>query len=175
MPPTKPVVNAIASLDSVLGTRVRLTASSWLGPEAQGVRHASPVRRGVTLVELIVVLALMALVLAIAAPAFVTPRASRDGGFAAVVATARRAAILRSEPVTLALEADGEWHIDGDASPPAATPIAAGRLTPAIGQLRVRISPLGTCIPDRPVEGSGVTWNALECRLDDGAREGSSR
>lgn len=175
MPPEKLVVIALAAFDSVLGTRFRVCrASSWHHRVGQGVRHrSSSLRPGMTLLELIVVLALMGLVLAIAAPAFTTPRSAEASGLTAVVATARRAAILRAEPVTLSLDADGAWRIDGDATQ-TAPPLATGRLQSTVGELRVRVSPMGTCMPDRPVAG-GADWNALECRLSPIAAEASRR
>jgi type II secretory pathway pseudopilin PulG len=127
-----------------------------------------------TLLELIVVLALMGMILTIVAPAFITPRTTVDSGLTGVIATARRAAIVRAEPVTIAVDPDGAWHIDGDATP-TAPPIAAGRLASPVGQLRVRVSPIGTCVPDRPVAGKGTAWNALDCRLEGRAADTSPR
>jgi len=120
-------------------------------------------RRGVTLLELIVVLALLGLVFAIAAPAFIVPIPVRASDLGAALATARRAAILRGEPVTLAIDAAGAWRVDGDASP-AALPIAAGTTAASTGRMRVRISPLGTCIPEPEENGVRLPdWNALGC------------
>ena len=175
MPPEILVVIAIAAFDSVPGTRFRANrANSCHQRVGQGVRHrSSSLRPGVTLLELIIVLALMGLVLAIAAPAFTVPRADADSGLSAVVATARRAAILRAEPVTVTLDGDGAWHIDGDATP-MAPPIAAGRLASTVGELRLRVSPMGTCIPDRLV-ATRSEWNALDCRLSPVAAEAAAR
>ena len=115
-----------------------------------------------TLLELIVVIALLGLVLAIAAPTFIVPSSQRGSELTTVLATARRAAILRGEPVTLAVDASGAWRIDGDVTP-AAAPIAAGHLGTAPGTLRVRVSPMGTCVVD-PAVGAQVTdWDALAC------------
>jgi prepilin-type N-terminal cleavage/methylation domain-containing protein len=174
MPPEKLVVIAIAAFDSVLGTRVPASrANSCTQGVGQGVRHRSSLRPGLTLLELLVVLALMGLVLAVAAPAFIVPRANEDSGLGAVVATARRAAILRAEPVTVTLDSDGVWHIDGDVTP-MAPPIAAGRLASTVGELRLRVSPMGTCIPDRLV-ATRSEWNALDCRLSPVAAEAAAR
>lgn len=165
MPPEQFVVIAIAAFDSVPETQVRVRASACLRRQAQAVRHQRIARRrGVTLLELIVVLALMGLVLAIAAPAFITPRSNASGGLTDVVATARRAAILRAEPVTLAIDSNGTWEIDGDATPNA-PPIATGKIAASIGALRVRVSPMGTCVPDESAPGK-AQWNALDCRLE---------
>jgi prepilin-type N-terminal cleavage/methylation domain-containing protein len=145
-----------------------------LGCEGQGVRQQtgraprSRARRGITLLELIVVLALLGLVLAIAAPAFIIPRAVGESDLATALGTARRAAVLRGEPVTVTIDAAGAWRVDGDATPnatPNATPIATGRLGSPLGRLRVRISPVGTCIPE-PQDGVRLpNWNALGCGI----------
>ena len=117
-----------------------------------------------TLLELIVVLALLGLVLAIAAPAFIVPATAATSDLGSAVASARRAAVLRGEPVTLSVDDAGAWHVDGDASP-GAPAIATGKLAAKLGRLRVRVSPLGLCIPE-PIDGSPVPdWNALGCSL----------
>ncbi len=121
-------------------------------------------RRGVTLLELIVVLALLGLVLAVVAPAFIVPATASTSDLASSLATARRAAVLRGEPVTLTVDDAGAWRVDGDASPTAPA-IATGRLASTVGRRRIRVSPLGTCVPE-PVDGARVAdWNALGCSL----------
>jgi prepilin-type N-terminal cleavage/methylation domain-containing protein len=131
------------------------------------VRHRrSPAhsRPGVTLLELIVVLALLGLLLAVAAPAFVIPSEKKESELAVVLAAAQRAAILRAEPVTLIVSENGNWRVD---SPSTAntSPIATGTLARSAGGLRVQISPLGTCVA---TEGASSlpNWNALQCRTD---------
>jgi prepilin-type N-terminal cleavage/methylation domain-containing protein len=149
------LVHAFA-LHGRLGREAQGVSQRWMGPW----RGSS--RRGVTLLELIVVLALLGLVLAIAAPAFIVPSQPRASDLGAALATARRAAILRGEPVTLAIDAAGAWRVDGDASP-GAPPIATGTIGPRIGKMRVRVSSVGTCIPE-PADGVRLPdWNALGC------------
>jgi prepilin-type N-terminal cleavage/methylation domain-containing protein len=144
-------------------------ASRRLLGTGQGVRHrpSAPrcsIPRGVTLLELIVVIALLGLILAIAAPAFIVPSASHDSELTTVLGTARRAAILRGEPVTLAIDSTGGWRLDGDATP-AAPPIATGTLGSSVGRLRIRVSPIGTCVADPAGGAPVVDWNALDCRM----------
>ena len=69
-------------------------------------------RAGVTLLELIVVISVLGLILAVAAPSFLTPDGQPSSELADVVATARRTAVLRGEPVTLVIETNGVWRID---------------------------------------------------------------
>jgi Tfp pilus assembly protein FimT len=116
----------------------------------------------VTLLELIVVLALLGLVLAIAAPSFIVPNTGESSELRHAIDAARRAALLRGEPVTLSLARDGSWHVDSDGSSSAA-PIVVGSLRGPTTPLRVRVSPLGTCIPEA-VDGSTVpAWDATAC------------
>ena len=143
---------AVRPLRTGQGVRHRQSAPRWSTP------------RGVTLLELIVVMALLGLVLAIAAPAFIVPDARHESELTTVLTTARRAAVLRGEPVTLRLDATGGWRLEGDATP-AAPPIATGTLGSSVGRLRIRVSPLGTCVADPVAEGPAVAWNALECRM----------
>ena len=121
-----------------------------------------PLRSGLTLLEVIVVLALMGLVLAIAAPAFIVPASQGESEIGAVVLAARRAAILRAEPVTLAVDQAGSWRVDSDATP-GAPPIATGHVGSSAGQGRVRISPLGTCVPESTDGGASATRYATVC------------
>lgn len=116
-----------------------------------------------TLLELIVVLALLGLVLAIAAPSFILPSPAPASELSQVLDKARRAAVLRGEPVTLAFDTDGTWRVDGDATP-AAPPVVTGTLHAPVGRLRVRISSLGTCVPE-PMDGGAAvpSWNAVGC------------
>jgi hypothetical protein len=124
----------------------------------------------VTLLELMVVLVLLGLVLAVVAPAFIVPAAASTSDLASSLATARRAAVLRGEPVTLTVDDTGAWRVDGDASPTAPA-IAMGRLASTVGRLRVRFSPLGTCVPE-PVDRARVAdWNALGCSLTSSGSE----
>ena len=91
-------------------------------------------RRGVTLLELIVVLALLGLILAIAAPSFILPSARSDDPTAPALVAARRQAVTRGEPVTV-----------------------------SINGTRVHITPLGTCIPEPSTRDTRVTWDAIGC------------
>jgi prepilin-type N-terminal cleavage/methylation domain-containing protein len=105
--------------------------------EGQSLSHGSLARasrtgrRGVTLLELIVVLALLGLILAIAAPTFIAPP---ETPAASELATARRQAVIRGEPVTV-----------------------------SINGTRVHVTPLGTCIPEVTSRRANATWDAIGC------------
>jgi prepilin-type N-terminal cleavage/methylation domain-containing protein len=128
-------------------------------------RRRRRVRAGVTLLELIVVIALMGLVLAIAAPSFIAPAPERKSELTSILQTARRLAILRGEPVTLLVDDAGAWRIDGDATP-TAPPIDFGTLGSKVGVFRVRVSPLGTCVGDAPRATGLGDWNVVDCRFE---------
>jgi prepilin-type N-terminal cleavage/methylation domain-containing protein len=142
-----------------------MTRSRRRGSVRQGVSHGrarSLSRAGVTLLELIVVIAMLGLLLAVAAPAFIVPTADGRTDLAAVLAAARRAAVLRGEPVTLSVDEAGAWVLTGDAAP-AAPAIATGSLEATSGRLRVRVSPLGSCIPETAPGVPPQDWSAAGC------------
>lgn len=98
--------------------------------------------RAFTLIEMVVVLAVMGIALAVAAPSMILPRRTTDIG--TVVADARNAALRRSEQVTLAIAPDGKWSISAARS--AAEPLRSGKFETTDGSpLRIDISPLGLC------------------------------
>ncbi|MFN8574645.1 MAG: prepilin-type N-terminal cleavage/methylation domain-containing protein [Gemmatimonadaceae bacterium] len=106
-------------------------------------RHGSSA--GFTLIEVMVTVAVMALVASLALPAFVPPRREAD-----TVATTLRAAadlaVRRAQWVTLRVTPDGAWNVRGDLDADTAA-FAAGRLMAAIpAPLIVRLSPLGACL-----------------------------
>ena len=142
-----------------------------------------PVRRGVTLLELLVVLVLMGLAAAVVAPTLVRsgpPRlddetdgdAARDAG--ALVANARRTAIRRGEPLRLRLASDGVWALvsfrDGGV-------ISTGRTGVDSSEARaldLRIDAMGGCIPsgayDVRLQAAERAFDPLVCRADGDAR-----
>ena len=122
---------------------------------------ASRCRRGLTLLEVIVVIAILAILIVVAAPGLIFPTAKSTGDLAAVLESAKRAAVLRGEPVTLTVDDAGAWTITGDANPTAAA-IATGALEPAPGRARVRVSALGACIPEN-VPAASRDWSAVGC------------
>jgi prepilin-type N-terminal cleavage/methylation domain-containing protein len=142
-----------------------MTIPRLRGCQRQGVSHEPRgirLRYGVTLLELIVVIAMLGLILAIAAPAFIVPSADDRRDLASVLAAARRTAVLRGEPVTLNVGDAGEWMLMSDASTTAPA-IATGTLDPPLGRIRVRVSPLGSCIPESSAGDAAKDWSAVGC------------
>ncbi|HYW32631.1 MAG TPA: prepilin-type N-terminal cleavage/methylation domain-containing protein [Gemmatimonas sp.] len=127
------------------------------------------VRRGVTLLELLVVLVLMAVASAVVLPLLdVRPNRSESGLLAtdlsavdALVAKARRAAIQRGAPVRLRVAADGLWamanQLDGEL-------LSSGRLPDAAHQpVDLHIDAMGSCLPAGTLNvgvNAGVPKNA---------------
>ena len=121
-----------------------------------------PTRSGHTLIELIVALALLALLTALVAPNFRAPQVRVEEA-SAVVARARQFAIVRGEGVRLALAANGAWRV----SPASAKGVTVldGQLTPPQRALTLRISATGVCIAT-----DGPAWDPVRCEPRDGAR-----
>lgn len=157
---------------------------SWDQAGGRRVRwHRSGARRcGVTLLELLVVLVLMAIASALVVPALRFPSTSlgiEDGASMSgqrrtgliptpevdgVLANARRIALKRGEPVRLRVASDGVWAIaplnGGEA-------IENGRVTQALSwQPDLTIDAIGTCVLSAnvaPLAGAAA-WDALACR-----------
>ncbi len=128
---------------------------------ARGVRR---VQLGVTLLELLVVLVVLGLTAAVVLPSLtpVVPRTDRDPT-ATLIATARRAAIRRGEPLRLRVDPDGVWALvsvrDGSV-------VDAGRLSgggQAIAGLSLSVDGLGSCRPAGVMSGRGA-FDPLACR-----------
>lgn len=153
----------------------------WASQRRQSQRYNS-VRRGVTLLELLVVLVLMAIATALVVPALRFPSASlatEAGGSLTghwqsgliptpevdgVLAGARRLALRRGEPVRLRVASDGVWAVaplkGGEA-------IQTGRVTQALSwQPDLTIDAMGTCVlaPNVLPRAGAAAWDALACR-----------
>ena len=74
---------------------------------------------------------MLGLLLAVAAPVFIVPAADSRSDLAAVVAAARRTAVLRAEPVTLSVDDAGVWVLG--ACVPETTPDPATQDWSAVG------------------------------------------
>jgi prepilin-type N-terminal cleavage/methylation domain-containing protein len=149
----------------------------------RSVHAALGVRRGVTLVELLVVLVLMAISAALVVPSL-RPRsgdASLDvdghpvSPVDAVLTEARRLAIKRGEPLHLRVASDGVWAIAPLAG---GTAIRDGRLPNALDWLPdVLIDAMGVCaLASGTVAPQFATaWDALQCRWRSGPTGPRSR
>ncbi len=111
-------------------------------------------RAGLTLIEVIVVLLLLGLAAALAAPAFVARQADAESQLASVIRGARELAERRGEIVHLQVGASGVWQVEGAASPEAGV-LARGRLDEfAAPPFTLVLAPIGTC--DFDVRSAGA-------------------
>ena len=115
-------------------------------------------RRGVTLLELLVVLLLLGLAVALTLPRIAVPRGPDAGDpLARTVAMGRALALRRAEALRLEVDADGRWRLLARDSV-----LQRGQL-PAAAPLRLGISPVGVCVPEPADEVAAPTWDAGTC------------
>ncbi len=118
-------------------------------------------RRGVTLLELIVALALLAVMASLVAPAMIAP-ARRTSDVAAVIRSARSAAIARAQPLVLRFSEGGEWSLR-PLPPHDADALAAGLVTTPKGAFALQLSPFGGCLPLAALPASLRAWDVASC------------
>ncbi len=120
-------------------------------------------RSAFTVVEMIVVIAIMGIALAVVGPSLIL--APRNSGVNTVVADARRAALRRSEPVTLLIEAEGAWLIQSSRD---GARISSGKgIAAQRSELKVDVSPLGLCTIDSGAEDFRAALNPFNCTFVD--------
>ena len=86
---------------------------------------------------------------------------ARPTGLENVLSDARRAALRRSEPVTLLVSRKGTWEIDEVKSGLA---ILSGAGMPAVANdLRIDVSALGLCTPGRGASPFTVALDPFTC------------
>jgi prepilin-type N-terminal cleavage/methylation domain-containing protein len=117
----------------------------------------SVLRRGFTLVEILVVLILMGIMAGLVAPSIIGTGQSDDpvSELRELVRSASAAAVKRGEVVQLSLASTGQWDLVGTASSPP-DEIASGRLKSSGPAMTLLFSPLGTCAPDLRSEEATV-------------------
>jgi prepilin-type N-terminal cleavage/methylation domain-containing protein len=123
---------------------------------------------GFTLIEMLVVLVLLGMAAALAAPALRSLDPPRPA-LSSLIPGARDAAARRGETVYLRIAKSGEWRMEGAASSDAG-PLASGRVDPFPGlPLTIIVSPLGSCAFDlRSTEAArSIRLDPLTCKVDD--------
>lgn len=123
-------------------------------------------RRGFTLVELVVVLVLMGLAVGLVAPALRPPQPAAESAVAPLLRTGRTAAVARGEPMVLKMNGAGSWRLDargtGDGDP-----VASGIVSPPpAAAFSIDFSPLGTCAADvRSGSAESLALEPLTCEI----------
>ena len=122
-------------------------------------------RPAFTLIEIVVVLAILGIALSIAGPSLMRPGTADS--LQGVIDRTRNLALRRAEPVTLVVAADGTW--EAFAARTGSDPLGSGKLgeTNPSG-MRIDISALGLCTTDDISVGekvSSVTLNPFACTV----------
>lgn len=129
-------------------------------------------RAGLTLLEVLIVLAIVAITSSVVPAAWRSTRPTPDMDVPRLLQQARREAVRRGETLHLRVDGDGAWVLaagnDVDA-------IASGRLTsragaantPVAPAMTVRIDALGTCLPTGTPDSGRTTsdFDMLTCRI----------
>jgi prepilin-type N-terminal cleavage/methylation domain-containing protein len=135
-------------------------------------RHPRP---GFTLIEMLVVLALMGLAAALVLPALRVPGAHASG-LQTILTSARAAAANRGELIYVVLEPTGAWHMEGGGSSLEGE-LTRGRVDPlATVPLTLIVSPVGSCAFDvrSAAAGAAIPLDPLTCELISPRRPSSS-
>ena len=126
--------------------------------------HSTGCRRGVTLLELLVVLVLLGLSAAVVLPTLRLPGAT---GPESPLVRARTLAVRRGEALRLEIHRDGAWTVrpatdrggalllSGSGAPPSAMAMPES----------IVISALGTCLPESAAAPGAVPWDPVRCAV----------
>lgn len=123
-------------------------------------------RAGLTLLELLVVLAIVAITTAVVPLAWRPSRVTSGSALGALIQTARRDAIRRGEELRLRVDPDGAWVL---AAREGAEIIETGRIASPSAAVSLRVDALGTCRPGAdlaPAGGAaaGASFDMLGCQ-----------
>ena len=115
-------------------------------------------RRGVTLLELVIVLSLMGMAAAIVAPVLARRAFTDERADLVALTNARRRAVQRAEPLHFVMQSSGAWRLSGarDAAvidsgtvSLASSALASSALADGTSSMDVMIDALGACVPAR--------------------------
>lgn len=127
-------------------------------------------RAGLTLLELLVVLVILAITTMIVPLAWRTPRADEGSALDRLTRTARREAIRRGEELRLRVDADGVWVL---AARDGTDILETGRVATPTAATSLRVDALGTCRPGTDMTtdmttagstGAAASFDMLACR-----------
>ena len=116
--------------------------------------------RGVTLLELLIVLVLMAVFAALVVPAV----GRREGPVAtaddALVSSARQTAVRRGEPLRLQLAASGTWSLTSQRD---GALVDSGHITGERRSTSLLVDVLGGCVPTESTTSTATAFDPLSC------------
>ena len=118
-------------------------------------------RAGLTLLELLVVIVILAITTALVPLAWRTTRANEGSALDGLIQSARRGAIRRGEALRLRVDTDGAWVL---AARDGADILETGRIDAPDEALSLQVDALGTCRPGSERSGSGASFDMLGCR-----------
>ena len=110
-------------------------------------------RAGLTGLERLVVLAIVAITTAVVPLAWRPSRVTSGSALGALIQTARRDAIRRGEGLRLRVDADGAWVM---AARDGAEIVETGRIASPSAAVSLRVDALGTCRPGADLAPAGV-------------------
>jgi len=120
-------------------------------------------RSGLTLIEVMIVIAILAIIAAIVYPNVFRPKPTVAATEMTVVEQAKALAIARVERVRVSIERDGTWQIVSDVFP-GSTPLASGTLPEAPSQpLVLLVTEMGACLPVEGAMNEGAAIDAVSC------------
>lgn len=119
-------------------------------------------RAGLTLLELLVVLAILAITTAVVPLAWRPSRPTSGSALDALIQAARRDAIRRGEELRLRVDADGAWVL---AARDGTVILETGRIASPTAAVSLRVDALGTCRPGASGTAvAGASFDMLACR-----------
>ena len=128
--------------------------------------YPASARRGVTLLELLVVLTLMGVASALVVPALARRALQADGADVTIVVAARRTAIGRAEPLRLRLFADGAWTLTAQRD---GAVVDSGHVRDSLPAEDLLLDALGGCVPSP--RGPARAFDPMACAfVDEAAR-----
>ena len=119
--------------------------------------------RGYTIIEMVIVLMILGVALALAAPGFARSVSTSTDTRVQVIAAARGAAIDRAETLSLDIGQDGRWVLSEPGAADHA--LSGGTIANPGAALRLNLSPAGLCIPNAGSGQDNIVVDPLSCAV----------
>ena len=127
--------------------------------DAVALPNSSSVHRGVTLLELLIVLTLMGIAATLVVPALARPVRAPEAASDSLVASARRTAIRRAEPLRVRVAPDGAWDVVTQRN---GAVIDSGHVQDSLPALELLLDALGGCVPVART-ATAASYDPLTC------------